>query len=114
VTLTILAGACGDDGAAPAADPTRARAVELARVHGCTSCHGDEGQGGIGPPWQGLAGSEVELTDGRVVTADRDYLRRSITDPQAEQRAGYAVPMPVARLTDDEVEILVDYVESFG
>lgn len=108
--LALLTVACGDD---ETADTPAARGAELARVHGCASCHGADGQGGFGPPWQGLAGSEVGLADGRTVVADEAYLRRAITDPDTERRAGYAVPMPAVELTDQEVADLVAHIETF-
>jgi cytochrome c553 len=111
VALALVAAACGGEDAQP--DDAAARGAELALVHGCTSCHGADGQGGFGPPWQGLPGSEVELADGRVVVADREYLRRAITDPAAERRAGYGAQMPATSLTDQEVEDLLAHIETF-
>jgi cytochrome c oxidase subunit II len=110
--LSILASCGGDD--EPIADTPEARGAQLAGVHGCTSCHGSEGQGGFGPPWQGLADSQVELADGRVVTADDEYLRRAIVDPGADQRAGYNVPMPEIALESQEVEDLIAYIRTFS
>jgi cytochrome c oxidase subunit 2 len=43
----------------------------LAQSTGCAACHGDRGQGGLGPAWKGLFGSRVTLSNGTVVTADR-------------------------------------------
>lgn len=108
-----LAFACADaDGRSASADPAD-RGAELARTHACATCHGANGEGGFGPAWRGLAGSEVELSDGRTVVADTEYLRRAITDPAAELRAGYTVPMPEVSATDEEVDALVAYVESY-
>ncbi|MGA0766576.1 MAG: c-type cytochrome, partial [Ilumatobacteraceae bacterium] len=41
---------------------------------GCASCHGEDGNGRVGPKWIGLADSQVTLNDGTVVTADDAYL----------------------------------------
>ena len=41
------------------------------------------------PPGKGLAGKTVELSDGRTVVADHDYLVRSILDPDAQVVEGY-------------------------
>lgn len=113
LVLAVLASACARaDTESPGGAPAD-RGAQLAQDHGCTSCHGTDGDGGVGPSWRGLAGSEIELTDGRTVVADTEYLRRAITDPGAEVRAGYAVPMPEVPLDDDEVDDLVAYVESF-
>lgn len=87
------------------------RGAELYVVRGCQSCHGAEGSGGIGPAVAGIAGTERELIDGTVVIADTEYLRRSITDPNAEIVAGYSIRMPENRLSDADVDALVAYIE---
>jgi cytochrome c oxidase subunit 2 len=42
----------------------------LANQRGCLACHSTDGSGRTGPTWQGLAGSQVRLSDGSMVTAD--------------------------------------------
>jgi len=62
-----------------------------------------------------LFGSDVELEDGQIVTADAAYLERSIRQPQSEIVAGFTtVEMPTIELNEAEVASLVDYIESFG
>lgn len=52
--------------------------------------------------------------------SDRDGHRRCRPppagdhDPRARQRAGYAVPMPQAPISDEEVDLLVAHVQSVG
>ncbi len=84
---------------------------EIAQSRGCHSCHGDRGQGGVGPAWQGLAGSVIELDDGSEVVADTEYLRRAIVDPAADIRAGYNIKMPFAEFEADEVNAMITYIE---
>ncbi len=81
---------------------------------GCASCHGQNGEGGVGPTWIGVAGSMRTLEDGTEVLADRDYLVRSIVEPQADKLDGYTIAMPVASLTDAQVESIVDYLEELS
>jgi cytochrome c oxidase subunit 2 len=108
--------ACGDD--APSAggdvDPAVERGQQLSRTRGCSACHGADGQGGLGPAWVDLVGTEVALADGSSVTADEAYISRSITEPDAQVVDGYAVAMPKTELTDDEVGDLVAYVVSLS
>jgi cytochrome c oxidase subunit 2 len=118
VLLAALAlGACGggdDAGGADLSDPAQ-RGKQVAADAGCIACHGSDGGGGIGPGWVGLAGSTVTLEDGSQVTADDAYLRRAITDPQAEIVEGYSVKMPeYPNLTDDELDALVAYMKELG
>ena len=118
-TLTAIAAvalalaACG--GSAPVVVPEAVRpGYELARGNGCAACHGNNGQGGVGPSWIGLAGSEVELAGGRTVVADRQYLTRAIVDPGADKLSGYGVAMPTNDLDADEVDLIVDYIEALA
>lgn len=112
VTIVVAAG-CGSD-----ADPEDRTALsalasqgrDIVASAGCASCHGDAGEGVIGPSWRGLAGSEVTLTDGTVVTADADYIRRSIAEPDAQIVEGYTVRMPANALTPTEVDAVVAYI----
>ncbi len=86
----------------------------IALKSGCTSCHGIDGQGGVGPSFAGVFGSIVELDDGSTVIADRDYLIESIKDPAAKKVAGYRLRMPTNRLTDDEIDQIVTYIEALA
>lgn len=93
-------------------DPT---GPDLARQYGCAACHGPNGEGGTGPAWIGLFGSEVELNDGSVVVADEEYLRRSIVDPTAQIPVNVVLPMPVnGQLTPEAIDALVEYIKSLG
>ena len=75
---------------------------------GCAACHGQRA-----PTMAGLYMSEVTLQDGRKVTADDDYLRRHITNPRAEQMAGYPEIMPAfASLTEEQLFQLVSFIKS--
>jgi cytochrome c oxidase subunit 2 len=108
--LLLLSG-CG--AAEPDRDlsPQATAGREIALSEGCAACHGSNGEGGVGPPWIGLAGSTVELEGGGAVTADAAYLRRAIVDPEAEIVAGMTVKMPVNELTDGEVDALIAYIQ---
>jgi cytochrome c oxidase subunit 2 len=115
-TGTLLA-ACGEDGGSDAApevalSPAGERGRAVAETNGCRACHSIDGARSMGPTWQGLAGSEVELDGGRTVVADAAYLEQSIRDPRSQVRAGFDNLMPVAYgdLTDDEVADLIAYL----
>lgn len=126
VVLSVLAlvlgvAACSGDGESDGATtPTvelSAAAQEgqqVAEAQGCTSCHQVSGDDGIGPAWQGLAGSEVQLADGSVVVADEAYLTRSIVEPNAQIVEGYNGIMPERALDQDEVAAIVAYLQEIG
>lgn len=113
-----LLAACGDDGgtddAAPEVtlSPAGERGRAVAEANGCRACHSVDGARSMGPTWQGLAGSEVELEGGGTVVADAAYLEQAIRDPRSQVRAGFDNLMPDAYgdLTDDEVADLVAYL----
>jgi cytochrome c oxidase subunit 2 len=126
VVLSVLAlvlgvAACSGDGESDGATtPTvelSAAAQEgqqVAEAQGCTSCHQVSGDDGIGPAWQGLAGSEVQLADGSVVVADEAYLTRAIVEPNAQIVEGYNGIMPERALDQDEVTAIVAYLQEIG
>jgi len=62
---------------------------KLFTENACMSCHSLTGESGVGPTVKGLAGSDVELSDGSSVTADDAYLTKAIVDPDAELVEGY-------------------------
>lgn len=104
-------------GTAPDDQPSAQRGRRLAEQRGCLTCHSTDGTKGVGPSWK--VGTDVELSDGRKVVRDRDYLARAIADPDAEIAAGYAKSMmagamPGRRLTEPEVEALVLYLLSLS
>lgn len=101
---------CGGESDLPRLSTAGRQGRDLAEANGCLSCHGSQGQGGVGPKWTGLVGSEVHLSDGTTVIADTDYLKRAIVDPTAQKVEGYTVQMPAAGLDDDEVEAIVTYI----
>jgi len=89
------------------------RGEALAANNGCAACHSLDGSAGIGPTWLGLAGADVELSDGTTVKADDAYLAESIKDPQAKIVAGFETQlMPDFGLTDEQIADLVAYIKT--
>ncbi|MEZ5361890.1 MAG: cytochrome c oxidase subunit II [Bryobacterales bacterium] len=92
--------------------PSMAAAGEkLFQQLGCAQCHA-----GTCPPLGGLFGSSVPLEDGSLVTADIDYLRNSILNPQAQIVAGYPPQMPTfkGQVTESELQQLIAYIRSLS
>jgi mono/diheme cytochrome c family protein len=87
---------------------------QLSRSSGCAGCHGPDFDGGAGPEWIGLAGSEVTLVDGSTVVADTAYLTRAIADPSAELVADYNLRMPANSLSDEEIAHIVAFIETLA
>lgn len=117
-TLTTGTGTGGDPTEAPADDDDEddgdgdAAAGEAIAQAQCVSCHSIDGSTIVGPTWQGLYGSEVELESGETVTADDEYLRESIEDPGAKLHAGFANLMPDLGLDDDQIDDVIAYIKT--
>ncbi|WP_420451584.1 c-type cytochrome [Ilumatobacter sp.] len=110
--LAVAVTACGGSSSGLSEQAERGRQTALDNA--CSSCHGVSGQGGVGPPWVDLAGSEVQLSDGTTVTADRDYLLRSILEPGVEEVEGYTIRMPENQLTPEQAADVVTYIEELS
>ncbi len=113
LALTACAANSSDADAIPLS-PEAAVGRTISRSSGCAACHGTNGEGGVGPPFVGLFGSTVTLDDGATVVADRDYLIESIKEPGAKMVAGFRLPMPTNRLTDDEIDQVVTYIQELS
>lgn len=118
VTSPASTGVTADGGATTPISPVVAPMVgdsasgESAFVaNGCNGCHTTNGARLAGPTLQGLAGSDVALTDGTTVTADAAYLSRSIADPGVEVVDGFS-SMPEYGLDEATIADIVAYIQS--
>lgn len=98
----------------PPAGTLAAQGKALAQSKGCVACHTVDGGKSVGPTWKGLAGKTETMADGSSVVADEAYLRRSISDPNAQVVQGFAPIMPKVGVSEDELAALVAYIESQG
>jgi cytochrome c oxidase subunit 2 len=91
--------------------------VEMGRKlfsdHQCITCHKDD-KSGRGPSLVGVAGSPVQLADGRTVVADDNYLRESIVNSQAKVVQGFQPIMPVfqGQISEENLMQLIAYIKS--
>jgi hypothetical protein len=111
--LMLLPFGCGNSGMVTAED---ARKGELLfNSVGCTKCHSVKGDTILyGPPLKSIYGKEVVVSSSGkriTLTIDRQYIIRSITDPDAEKLAGYEnKKMTPVNLSTEEIESLADYL----
>jgi cytochrome c oxidase subunit 2 len=97
--------------ALPLQDTGRALFAQL----GCATCHRSDAQG-RGPSLVGVYNSQVQLEDGRNVTADDNYLRESILDPSAKIVKGFNPVMNSFQgiVSEEQLNALVAYVKSLS
>lgn len=81
----------------------------------CAGCHG-AGKAATAPSLAGLFGKEREMADGRRITADEDYIRRSIYEPDAMVVKGYQNIMPSFKGQIDEQQVfeIIAYINSLS
>ena len=87
---------------------------KLYRTRGCAQCHSVDGKGGTGPTFRALFGHAVPIEGGKTVSADEDYIRESILDPQAKIALGFQPVMPTfkGRLKDQEITAIIEYLKT--
>jgi cytochrome c oxidase subunit II len=91
---------------------------KLFQSQGCTSCHGQNGEGGKGPPLVSVYGSTVRLEGGQSVEADESYIRDSIRNPQAQIVEGFRQPLMPAyykeQLSEEHLLQIMTYIKSLA
>jgi len=81
----------------------------------CANCHHFEGPATC-PNLRGLFGRQIQLKDGRTVTADESYIRESVLDPGAKIVAGYDNVMPnfTGQVSEEQLTQLIAFIKSIG
>ena len=95
--------------------PVTAGGKKFLEEKGCLGCHTTDGTRKIGPTFKGLYESVVTvLTSGkeRTLEADEDYLLRSIKEPKTDVVKGYPDIMPTIPVTPEELDAIVEYLET--
>ena len=79
----------------------------------CITCHKADSTG-RGPTLHGVYGSTVQLSDGRRIVADDNYLRESIVSSQAKVVAGFQPIMPTfqGQISEENLMQLIAYVKA--
>lgn len=112
VSETATSATSDLDVAATGVQPIDEAARKLYEAKGCIACHTLDGNPGVGPTLIGIFNQNVTLEDGSSVLVDESYLRESIKQPTAKLVKGYAPTMPILPLTDDEINILIEFIKN--
>ena len=105
-TVTAFAWIGGNSG--PAGSSLDGPAIFQTR--GCVGCHSIQGvtdAASIGPDLTGLGERAGDRVDGLDPS---EYVIQSVRSPQAFIVPGYSAFMPTIELSDDELEVLVDFL----
>jgi len=89
---------------------------KLYQVRGCQQCHSVDGSARTGPTFLKLFGKTESFKDGSTITADENYIRESILEPNARIVDGYEPVMPTyqGRLKDAEIGAIIEYIKSLN
>jgi cytochrome c oxidase subunit 2 len=88
---------------------------KIFQKYACITCHTNDATA-RGPVLAGLFMKPVQLTGGSVVTADENYIRESILNPQAKVVAGFQPIMPTfqGQVNEEDLLKLLAYIRSLG
>ncbi|MDO8527820.1 MAG: cytochrome c oxidase subunit II [Deltaproteobacteria bacterium] len=83
---------------------------------GCSACHSVDGGTLVGPSFKNLFGRDVELADGKKMSADENYIRESIMEPQKKLVKGFPSVMPTfkGQLSDTDVNSIIAFIKSLS
>lgn len=91
-------------------DSMAGKGESLFQKYSCAVCHTGDSKARA-PLLENLYGNQVILQNGERVTADDEYLRESIVNPQAKIVAGYQGIMPTFQA---QLAQLIAYIKSLG
>ena len=100
----------------PGVTPDAYLGEDIFQSYGCNACHSTDGTALVGPTWQGLYGTEEELSDGTAALVDEAYIVESIKEPNARITQGFTAGLMPAQavlgITDDEILHIIEYMKT--
>lgn len=107
------------EAAAPVQAPSLDIAKEVIAMNACSACHSTDGTSIVGPTWKGLYGSEAEVItesgDYITITKDDEYIRESITHPEAKKTKGFETGIMVPyQLTETQILSVIEYIKTLS
>jgi cytochrome c oxidase subunit 2 len=111
--LNKPAGKPGEIAAVPG-EPGRETIMKL----GCNACHSFDGSKIVGPSFKGIYGEEqTVITNGkeRKQLVDDAYIRRSITDPNADIVKGYSRGLMLSykdQVSDEDIKHIIEFIKT--
>jgi len=97
-----------------------AAGLAIIDAQGCNACHSSDGSKILGPTFLNLFGeNQVVVKEGKevTITADEEYIKRAINDPNSEVVKGYPRDLMQSykeSLTDDDILKIIEYLKSLN
>jgi len=97
-----------------------AEGLKIMINQGCNACHSSDGSKIVGPSYLNLFGEkQIVIRDGKevTVTADEEYIKRAIYEPNSEIVKGYPKELMQSykdALTDDDVLKIIEYLKTLN
>ena len=94
--------------------------LAIINAQGCIACHSSDGSKILGPTFLNLFGeSQVVIKAGKeiTITADEEYIKRAIYDPNSEIVKGYPRDLMQSykeSLNDDDIQKIIEYLKSLN
>jgi len=87
---------------------------KVTEAKGCVACHSADGTAKVGPSFKGAFGRKAEFVSGDSVTADENYIRESIVNPQAKVVKGFGPVMPTFQgmVSETEINAVIAYLKA--
>jgi len=92
----------------------------LLQATGCLACHSVEGKKLVGPAFNNFFGSErriIENGETLTITADEEYLKKSVYEPDVQIVEGYSKGLMKSYtdlLKDEDLAIISDYLKTLA
>lgn len=97
-----------------------AEGLAILRAQGCNACHSSDGSKLVGPSYLGIFGEDVVVIENgeeKTVSADENYIRRSIYQPNEQIVKGYQRGLMQSYegvLTDEDIDKIIEYFKSLN
>ena len=109
------ASAATEEGAAPVA-----AGLTVMKFQGCMACHSSDGTKIVGPSYLGLFGEQIVVNRNGAevtITADEEYIRRSILEPDADLVKGYPKGLMQSysgKISDADITKIIEYIKTLN
>lgn len=118
IFITILFGCNSQNSKRIVSKENADKGQELFNSVGCVMCHSVTGEARYGPSLNSIFNTEIHVIrngEEKVLLIDREYIHRSIQDPDYERVHNFQNrKMPRPTLSSEEIDYITDYLISIS